>query len=39
MLKDAHLGWSYLEYEDGWPAAKYVHYPSGEDTKLTLAEP
>jgi hypothetical protein len=24
MLKDAHLGWSYLEYEDGWPAAKAV---------------
>ncbi|KAL1859404.1 hypothetical protein Plec18167_006641 [Paecilomyces lecythidis] len=21
--KDAHLGWNYLSYEDGWPVAKY----------------
>jgi hypothetical protein len=38
MLKDAHLGWSYLDYKDGWPVAKYVHTLRKEDIKLTLAE-
>lgn len=21
-IQDAHLGWNYLAYEDGWPVAK-----------------
>ncbi|KAI9925644.1 hypothetical protein ASPWEDRAFT_41766 [Aspergillus wentii DTO 134E9] len=34
-FKQAHLGWSYLDYEDGWPVAK----ESLEDVKDSASSP